>query len=173
MQSSTTDRRFTGAAARPARIALVAMLAMVPLSGCLMKSDVVGGLNETYHAGYIPDEFALQQVPIGASRDQVLIALGTPSTTMNFGNESFYYISQTRFRRALFQRQKVTDQRVLAIYFDAKGKVTQISNYGLKDGRVFDFVNQTTPTSGKDTGFLQQVLSGTVPVGGSNPFGGG
>ena len=39
---------------------------------------------------------AIDQVPVGSSREQVLLALGTPSTTATFDNEVFYYISQTR-----------------------------------------------------------------------------
>jgi outer membrane protein assembly factor BamE (lipoprotein component of BamABCDE complex) len=57
---------------------------------------------------------------------------------------------------------------VLAVYFDDKGTVTQIADYGLKDGKVFDFVTKTTPTRGKDDNFLQQVLAGAL--GGGNPF---
>jgi hypothetical protein len=36
--------------------------------------------SETYQKGYIVPEGALEQIPIGASQEQVLILLGTPST---------------------------------------------------------------------------------------------
>ena len=39
----------------------------------------------------------------------------------------------------------MTDQHVLAVYFDKSGKVDRIANYGMKDGKVFDFVSRTTP----------------------------
>ena len=42
---------------------------------------------------------------------------------------------------------------------------------GIQDGKIFDYVSQTTPTGGKDQGFLEQVLTGTVGMG-ANPFGG-
>ena len=38
--------------------------------------------------------------------------------------------------------------------------MTQIANYGLQDGKVFDFVSRTTPTGGKDETFIGQMLSG-------------
>ena len=66
-------------------------------------------------------------------------------------------------------------QRVLAVYFDENDKVTRIADYGLKDGKAFDFVSRTTPTAGKDENFLNQVLGGIVGgAGGSGggPFGG-
>jgi outer membrane protein assembly factor BamE (lipoprotein component of BamABCDE complex) len=54
------------------------------------------------------------------------------------------------------------DQHVVAIYFDDKQKVARIANYGMKDGKIFDFVSQTTPTGGLDRSFLQQVFAGLI-----------
>jgi outer membrane protein assembly factor BamE (lipoprotein component of BamABCDE complex) len=128
-----------------------------------------GGISQTTYHGYVVSDTALQQVPVGSSRDQVLIALGSPSTTADFGGEVFYYISQTRRRAAAFLPDKLVGQRVLAVYFDDNQTVQQIADYGLKDGQLFDFVTKTTPTRGRDEKFLQQVLSGVVGFGG--PFG--
>ena len=91
---------------------------------------------------------ALEQVPVGSSKDQVLIALGSPSTTANYGNDVFYYISQTRQRAAAFMAEKVVDQRIVAVYFNNKDQVDHVANYGLQDGKVFDFISRTTPTGG-------------------------
>ena len=89
------------------------------------------------------------------------LSLGTPSTINTLdGNEVFYYISQTRKRSVAFQKAKLVDQRVLAIYFAPDGTVSNLANYGLKDGKVFDFVRRVTPTGGKDLTFIQQILSG-------------
>ena len=46
------------------------------------------GIGQTTQRVYVVSEFALEQVPVGASRDQVLIAFGTPSTTAGFGTEA-------------------------------------------------------------------------------------
>lgn len=145
--------------------AAAAAAVVVSLAACSTR----GGISQTTQHGYVVSETALQQVPIGSSRDQVLIALGSPSTTADFGGEVFYYISQTRRRSVAFMPDKVIDQRVLAIYFNKDHNVERIANYGLKDGEVFDFVTKTTPTRGRDEKFLQQVLSGVL--GGGNPFG--
>jgi outer membrane protein assembly factor BamE (lipoprotein component of BamABCDE complex) len=135
---------------RRACAAAIALLAATLLGGCI---------GETYHRGYIVSETALEQVSEGASRDQVLIALGTPSATADFGGEVFYYISQTTRRPVAFMNQRIVDQRVLAIYLDETEQVERIANYGLKDGRVFDFVSRTTPTGGKDFSFISQIFS--------------
>ena len=99
-------------------------------------------------------------MPVGSSREQVLLALGTPSTTATFDNEVFYYISQTRRRSVAFENPHIIDQKVLAVYFGADDRVARIANYGLKDGKVFDFISRTTPTGGKDQNFLAQIITG-------------
>ena len=149
-------------AASKAIVGLASALAVTAaLSGC-NSSKMLGDLNpsETFTQGYIVDQQALDSVPVGSSREQVLLALGTPSTTATFDNEVFYYISQTRRRSIAFEKPKLVDQKVLAVYFGPDNRVARIANYGLKDGRIFDFVSRTTPTGGKDQNFLAQVISG-------------
>jgi outer membrane protein assembly factor BamE (lipoprotein component of BamABCDE complex) len=145
------------------------------LAAVLLSLGAAGCVGIESQSGYIVPEYAVEQVPVGSSKDQVLIALGSPSTTENFGGEAFYYISQTRKQPVAFMPEKVVSQRVLAVYFDENDKVTRIADYGLKDGKAFDFVSRTTPTAGKDENFLNQVLGGIVGgAGGSGggPFGG-
>ena len=36
----------------------------------------------------------------------------------------------------------------------------RIANYGMKDGHVFDFVSNTTPTGGQEPSFLKNVMTG-------------
>ena len=80
--------------------------------------------------------------------------------TATFDNEVFYYISQTRKRPVAFANAKLVDQRVLAVYFGEDGRVGNIANYGLKDGKIFDFISRTTPTGGKDMSFLAGMIAG-------------
>ncbi len=142
---------------------------VVGLAGCNTAN-----LNpsETLSEGYILDEKALAFVPVGSSREQVILSLGSPSSTATFDNEVFYYISQKRKRSVAFMQPKVTDRRILAVYFDQKSKVASISNYGLQDGKVFDFISRTTPTGGKDLSFLGQLLAGVGKAPGSIGAGG-
>jgi outer membrane protein assembly factor BamE (lipoprotein component of BamABCDE complex) len=124
-------------------------------------------MGQTMQHGYVVSPDALEQIPVGSSKDQVLIALGSPSTTANYGNDVFYYISQTRYRAAQFMPDKIVDQRIVAVYFDKKEQVARVANYGLQDGKVFDFISKTTPTGGADENFLQQVLAGVIGIRGS------
>lgn len=133
--------------------AALAVISSVTLAGCTTT--------EVLNQGYVVDQTALDLTPVGSSREQVLLSLGTPSTTATFDNEVFYYISQKRTRAAMFMKPKLVEQSVLAVYFDEEGTVRQIANYTLQDGKVFDLITRTTPTGGLDKSFLAQVLSGT------------
>lgn len=128
------------------------------LAGCAMQ--------ETLQRGYVLQEGALEQIPIGATQEQVLIVLGTPSTVATISGEAFYYISQKSQRAAAFMPYEVRDQRVVAVYFDKGRRVTRLANYGLRDGNVFDFVSQTTPTGGQELSYLRNMFKGL----GFNPF---
>ena len=122
--------------------------------------------SEVLNQGYVVDQQALDLTPVGSSREQVLISLGTPSTTATLdGEEVFYYISQRRARAAAFMRPRLVAQSILAVYFDDAATVRQIANYTLKDGKVFDLISRTTPTGGRDQTFLGQVLSGATSPG--------
>jgi outer membrane protein assembly factor BamE (lipoprotein component of BamABCDE complex) len=163
--------RNTGMPARRRLLGLVAAaFAALVLAGCNAGDTLRVG--ETLHQGYVVDEEMLEMVPVGSSRDQVLLALGSPSTTATFDNEVFYYISQTRERPVAFMRPRLVNQRVLAVYFGEDDRVANIADYGLQDGRVFDFISRTTPTGGRDQNFIQQLISGVAGAP-ANPLGGG
>jgi outer membrane protein assembly factor BamE (lipoprotein component of BamABCDE complex) len=134
---------------------LSAMVAMT-LAGC-------SSFSETLQRGYVLQEGALEQIPVGATQEQVLIVLGTPSTVATVSGEAFYYISQRAHRDMAFMPHEVTDQRVIAVYFDKDRRVEKLANYGLKDGKVFDFVSQTTKTGGQELNYLRGIIKSFAP----------
>jgi outer membrane protein assembly factor BamE (lipoprotein component of BamABCDE complex) len=129
--------------------AIIVALAL-PLGGCF---------GETFQRGYVLPDGALEQIRLGASQEQVLIVLGTPSTVATVSGEAFYYISQTATRAVSFMPTTITDQRVVAIYFDRNRRVERVASYGIKDGKIFDFISRTTPTAGSDMTLLKQIMS--------------
>jgi outer membrane protein assembly factor BamE (lipoprotein component of BamABCDE complex) len=139
-------RRGTGARALRTLAGLI--LLGLPLGACFTQS---------YQHGYVVQENALEQVPLGATQEQVLIVLGTPSTVATVSGEVFYYISQ-RTEQTAFMPQKMVDQRVIAVYFDKNRRVERLANYGLQDGKVFDFLHRTTPTSGQELSYLNYIF---------------
>ena len=127
--------------------------------GCALALTGCGRFTETFQRGYVLQEGALEQIPIGATQEQVLIVMGTPSTVATVNGEAFYYISQKGEKSAAFMPQKVVDQRVIAIYFNKDRRVTRLANYGLKDGKVFDFISHTTPTGGNERNLIGSMLT--------------
>jgi outer membrane protein assembly factor BamE (lipoprotein component of BamABCDE complex) len=132
----------------------LALSAALMVSGCL-------GYQGDFVRGYQVDEDTLSQVKVGTTtKPEALTLLGTPSTTSTVGGDAWYYIGQKMTHSLSFMPVKMADQHVLAVYFDKSGKVDRIANYGMKDGRVFDFVSQTTPTGGSEPDFLKNVMGG-------------
>ena len=151
------SRRFVSSISRLAVIGLVG----VGISGCI---------GEDLRHGYQIDQAALATVKPGMSAEQVLQILGSPSTVSTVGNKTWYYITQNSRRTVLFLGEQVEDQKVTTIYFNAGFKVERIALYGLQDGKVFDFIERTTPTSGADRAFLGQLFRGLTRY---EPFGSG
>ena len=146
--SQTSSLRTMARRWRGVRLATAIALASAALSGC----------GEQFQRGYILPPGALEQIPNGASQDQVLIVMGTPSTVATLNGEVFYYISQRAERSIAFMNDKIIDQRVIAVYFDKNRQVRRLANYGLKDGRIFDFISRTTPTSGQEINYVAPLF---------------
>lgn len=120
---------------------------------------LAGCQGEVIRHGHVFQEEDLQQIRVGMSRDEVLLALGTPDTQSTVGGSAVYYISTTTERQFAFLDPKVVDRRVVAVYFDENDQVKQIANYGLKDGKVFDFISRTTPPANSyEDGLFKQIF---------------
>ena len=160
------------------RLAL-AMLATAPLVACdqlpalpSLNSFTPGPIftgGQTLTHGYVFDDKVIDEIKPGTDVQVVLQKLGQPSTVSTVGNQTFYYTSQTTYQRFQFQKPSVIDQRVFAVYFDKKFKVERLANWGMQDGKVFDFISRTTPSSGTEQSLLRQIFNGTTKF---NPFGG-
>ncbi len=132
-----------------------------PLIVTAVLTLLLGGCSnftQIYQRGYVVPEGALENIPIGSAQEQVLVVLGTPSTVATVSGEAFYYISQRGEQSAAFMPQKVIEQRVVAVYFDKNRRVERLADYGLKDGKVFDYVSRTTQTSGRELSYLNYLF---------------
>ncbi len=143
----------------------VALISVVTALGITACADTV-----TKH-GHHFRETDLQQITPGMSQDQVRFTLGTPTTTSVFGGgQALYYISSTEAEKS-FLSPRETDRQVVAVYFNQAGSVENVANYGMKDGKVFDFISRTTPAPGaRDDGLLKQLFRN---LGSRQVFGGG
>jgi outer membrane protein assembly factor BamE (lipoprotein component of BamABCDE complex) len=129
--------------------------------------------------GYVADpELEASIKPGSDSKTTVQTRLGYASTTATFnGDNTWYYISATE-KQTVFFTPTILKREILAVYFDKDGKVSGMRHYGLKDGHVIVFETRETPTRGRETTFLQQLLNAkpgadTSPIQDTNPGGGG
>jgi outer membrane protein assembly factor BamE (lipoprotein component of BamABCDE complex) len=136
---------------RPARrhTLMLALVAALALCGC--EATVIKHGTQ-FHDG------DLQQIQPGMSQEQVRMNLGTPATTAVVNNgQAFYYISSTQSQSAFFLPSE-KDRQVVAVYFSPGGTVERVANYGMQDGKVFDYVSRTTPAPGGHDDSILKML---------------
>jgi outer membrane protein assembly factor BamE (lipoprotein component of BamABCDE complex) len=138
-----------------------AMIAALALS---LASCIAGYDGEIVH-GYQADPRSLEQVRVGSSAEQVLVLLGTPSTTSTVGGDAWYYVTQQTKRMVAFMDPQVIDRHIYAVYFDKGKKVVRVANYGMEDGKVIDFVSRSTPTGGAESTFLRGMFLNLLKFG--------
>jgi outer membrane protein assembly factor BamE (lipoprotein component of BamABCDE complex) len=98
------------------------------------------------------------QIQNGMSQEQVKGVLGSPTTTATVGGgAAYYYIASTTQQTAFFKPDEV-DRKVLAVYFGQFGAVERTAQYGLKDGKVINYSNETTKHHAKDEGILRALF---------------
>lgn len=119
--------------------------------------------------GHMFQDSELKQITPGMSSEQVRTSLGTPTTTASLGTGSaFYYISSVE-SQSMFFAPTEKDRRVVAVYFSQLGAVDRVAQYGLKDGKVVDYLKNETPAHAKDEGILKALFRNL----GVQQFGGG
>ncbi len=131
---------------------------------CSLLGGCIGYDGDIQH-GYQFDQQAVADVKAGQSAEQILVALGSPSTTSTVGGDAWYYISQKTTRPVAFMSPSITDRQIYAVYFDKGKKVTRVANYGLRDGKVVDFAGGATPTIGGDGTYLKSLFFNFNPLG--------
>ena len=138
------------------RLAAIAFVAL-SLGGCL-------GYDGDIQHGYQLDPAAVNDVKPGQTAEQVLVTMGTPSTTSTVGGSAWYYIQQKTERSVAFMPSRITERHIYAVYFDKQKRVTRIANYGMQDGRVIDYAPGATPTVGADNNFLKGIFLNFNPL---------
>lgn len=127
--------------------------------GLALALMVAGCSTTVTKHGQLLTEQDVAQVQPGMHQEQVRSALGTPATTAAIGRgNAFYYISTTMTQSAFFAPVE-TDRRVVAVYFTQSNTVDRVAHYGMKDGKVFDFVSRSTPSANTaEDGILKSLF---------------
>lgn len=103
-----------------------------------------------------PDRLALVK-PGAQTREQVIRLLGSPTSVATFDQNTILYIGQ-KTKTVAFQYPEVLERTVVAITFGENGRVQEIGKFSLKDGKVVQLVDRTTPTPGRQFSIMQQLI---------------
>ncbi len=143
--------------ARGTRMALIGTALALALAGCAATFD---------NHGYVPPAEDLAQVRIGTSRDDVAAAIGTPGAAGIMRDEAWLYTAY-RMRNHGYRAPEITERQIIAISFDRAGRVSNIEEFGLADGRVVQLSRRVTTSSVREVTFFGQLLSnfGRVNIG--------
>ena len=133
---------------------------IVALAGAVSATALMGGCAKTINQrGYLFDQEIVDEIRAGIdNRSSVTAALGSPTMTATFDDETWFYVSQVKENVAFF-KPKTTDQQIVAIAFNERGDVTDISHLDLEDSREIKINENKTPTRGKELGFFEQIFS--------------
>ncbi len=118
-------------------------------SGCSPIVATHGNLVEPYRLADIH--------PDVSNKSDVANTLGTPTAAGTLDPNTWYYIGQ-RTEKIAFLAPEIVERKVVVFHFDGTGIVRKIDQLDLAAGEDVDIVSRTTPTAGKDLGFLEQML---------------
>jgi outer membrane protein assembly factor BamE (lipoprotein component of BamABCDE complex) len=111
-----------------------------------------------YSHGNSPNPQLLELIePNVQDKSQVLAMLGSPSSVTMFEEETWLYISSKSQQKAFFEPEEL-ERKVIAITFNAEGKVSGVAKMLKEDGLDIEFSTKETPTSGHSFTFMEQLF---------------
>lgn len=144
-------------------------------AGAAMAACVAGCASIRDHRGYLIDAALVDSVQAGVdNKTSVERALGRPTFVSQFGDTSWYYVSQDT-RQSAFRRPQTRDQTILRVRFDAAGNVAGVDRAGMERVARLDPDGHKTETLGRNRGFLEDLFGniGSVGAPGMGDGGGG
>jgi len=108
--------------------------------------------------GYVPEQDDLDNIIVGKdTRETVAQIIGAPTASGILDQSGWYYV-ESRFRRLGFGAPKEIERQVVAITFDARGRLSNIERFGLEDGQVVTLSRRVTQSSTAKISFLRRLL---------------
>lgn len=117
------------------------------------------------HRGYIVDQTLVDSIQAGVdNRASVEKTLGRPTFVSQFGEQDWYYISQS-VKTPPFGRPRTTDETILRVRFDPAGNVAAIDRRGMEQVARISPEGDKTPTLGRDRSLLEDLFGNIGAVG--------
>jgi outer membrane protein assembly factor BamE (lipoprotein component of BamABCDE complex) len=149
---------------RKLRAALLLAGAAATLPACSAIRESRGYIIDPTLTGLIQPKIDNQQSVEGT--------LGRPTFTSQYGTPTWYYVSSITGQRP-FNRPRIQTHSVLAVTFDASGRVAEVKRSGVEQVVYLDPNGNKTPTLGRERGFLEDLFGNIGQVGGGGMPGGG
>jgi outer membrane protein assembly factor BamE (lipoprotein component of BamABCDE complex) len=127
------------------------------ITTALLASTVACSPIVDVRGNVLPPERLELVKPGNLTKSDVAALLGTPSSTSNFGDDTWYYINSKVETYAFFKPKEV-ERQVVQIDFDKSGKVKEVRKLGLEDGKDVVTVSRETPSAGRDMTWIEQLL---------------
>ncbi|MBW6417062.1 outer membrane protein assembly factor BamE [Celeribacter sp. PS-C1] len=129
--------------------ALLGLVLVVSLTACVAQFR---------NHGYVPSDDQLAQINVGVDTKETLAEeIGTPGTEGILDGSAWYYV-RSQFRHLGALEPKEVDRQVVAISFDARGRVSNVERFGLEQGRVVVLSRRVTDGGVQGITFLQQLF---------------
>ena len=135
---------------------------------------LLGACSPTFtNHGFVPTDEDLALITVGVDTPETVAAvIGRPSSAGILTEGGYYYVASRRRSLGILQSQTV-DREVVAISFDAAGRVANVERFGLERGRVVPLSRRVTESNVRGVGFLRQLFGSVGNFNPADAFGGG
>ena len=144
----------------------------LPLIGALLLSlGLIAGCTPvlTNH-GYAPSDVELSVIEVGKdTRETVAATIGRPSASGLLNDVAWYYV-QSRFEQIGGREAREISREVVAISFDADGRVENVERFGLDQGQIVPLSRRVTTTNIKGKSILSQLFGNIGKINTDNLF---
>ena len=140
---------------------------LAAVSGCNTSKQMVN------NQGYIADEELASSVQPGVdNKESVERALGRPTMSAQWSDDTWYYLSRNT-KQLAFARPKPQSQRVMIVHFDKAGNVSNVERRGMEQIANITPNKDKTPTLGREASVLEDLFGNLGTVGSMPGAGGG
>lgn len=138
------------------------------LASLLMLIFVSACSNDLFlsHNGNMPSNERIAKIKVGNTKNEVIGALGSPSTVVSLDQNTWIYMSSD-IKRVAFMAPEEVSRDVLTIEFSNDGKVHNINRLSKSNGVEITVSNEKTETFGNQPGFFEKFFGG---IGNYSPF---
>ena len=126
---------------------IFALCTFMALTACTSAID---------NRGYDFEIVDTTKIHVGQTKEEVLKALGSPSTLSTFKDNAWYYISKKTATKSFFNPETV-DQKVIIVHFNGD-VVSNIETIDKDQARKIELSKNETPTTGYETSILREVF---------------